>query len=84
MKLRKLVGISSSDTARAAEINVDFTIQNSHTFTLSDKSSYTKNENAIVCAGGLLTLILCYLQELSTFKNSYVDFIVCALVLFFF
>ena len=50
MKLRKLVKTSSSDTAQATKINVDFTILNSHTFILSDKTSYTKNDNARVCA----------------------------------
>jgi len=48
MKLRKLVKTSSSDTAQATKINVDFTIQNSHV--LSDKNSYIMNGNARACA----------------------------------
>ena len=69
MKLRKLVKTSSSDTAQATKINVDFTILNSHTFILSDKTSYTKNDNARVCAVVVFINLyaLSYLQELSTF-----------------
>ena len=46
------------------KINVDFTILNSHTFILSDKTSYTKNDNARVCA-----VVVCWLVFCATFRS---------------